>query len=293
MNKNKPSATAMFVAKGIYYSIHQKNLAADIPEDLKKYNTKLIEHFYTFNWSILIRWRIFISGIIQFFSIKGFFLHFLLRKKCIEKEVRTFIENGFEQVIILGAGYDTLGSRLAEHYPKIKFIEVDHPATADNKVAIFKELGWQRSNIQYYSYDLKNIETLISNTGINKNLKTIFVCEGVLMYLLEKDVEKLFTSVSENFKGDCKFIFTYMEESQPGVYVFKNASGFVNMYLQKNSEPFTWGIKPENISDFLKKSNWKLNNSYDHNSLRTDFLSETNRVLPIAMGENIAVCEKL
>ncbi len=293
MNKNKPSATAMFVTKGIYHSIHQKKLANDIPEDVKKYNTKLIEHFHHFNWPVLIRWRVFISGIAQHFSIKGFFLHFLLRKKCIEKQVTMFIESGIEQVIVLGAGYDTLCSRLAERYPKIIFIEVDHPATADNKVAIFKELAWQRSNIQYYSCDLKNIETLIANAEINKNSKTVFVCEGVLMYLLEKDVEKLFTSITKNFKGECKFIFTYMEESQPGAYVFKNASGFVNMYLQKNSEPFTWGIKPENISDFLKKNNWKLNNTYDYNSLRSNFLSEVNRGLPIAMGENVAICEKL
>ena len=33
---------------------------------------------------------------------------------------------GAKQVVILGAGFDTLALRLSEQFPSVKFIEVDH-----------------------------------------------------------------------------------------------------------------------------------------------------------------------
>lgn len=293
MKQNKPSSTAMFVSSGMYYNIHQKHLGQDISEGVKKYNLKLIEYVYGIKGGISKRWRLFHCTIMQAFSIKGFFLHFLVRKKCIEKQVCGFIEQGFEQVIVLGAGYDTLCTRLSDNYPNIKFIELDHPATADDKISIFKELGWNRSNIEYLAHDLKSNEAFCDTNKINKTLKTVFICEGVLMYLQQSDFEKILDTINKNFKNDCRFVFTFMEESEPGNYMFKNAMGFVKLYLKLKNEPFTWGIKPEHIGDFLKKHSWQLLELYDHKKLTSNFLSKTNQHRPVAIGEDIAVCVKL
>ena len=43
------------------------------------------------------------------------------------------IDEGAKQVVILGAGFDTLAWRLSEKFESIRFIEVDHPATSKEK----------------------------------------------------------------------------------------------------------------------------------------------------------------
>ncbi len=289
MKKNKPSATAMFVANGMYYNIHQEMLQQDIPEDVKKYNAQLIEHFYGIKSKGSKRWRLFICNIVQLFSIRGFFLHFLIRKKCIEKQVKESIAQGYGQVVILGAGYDTLCSRLAEQHPNVNFIELDHPATAANKVALFKDLEWQKSNIKYLAHDLKNIDAAFKSNEINTSLKTVFVCEGVFMYLQQEEVKQILNAVNQYFKSDCKFVFTFMEESASGNYMFKNATAFVKLLLKLKNEPFTWGMKPENIGKFLESNSWYLMDIFDHQKLKRDFLSKENQHLPVAIGENV-VC---
>ncbi len=292
MKKNKPSATALFVANGMYYNIHQEALRADVPEDMKKYAAQLMEHCYGIKGGSSRQWRLMIAAVLQFFSVKGFFLHFLLRKKCIEKQVKEAIEQGFEQVVVLGAGYDTLCSRLAVQHPNVNFIELDHPATAASKTALFMELEWKKSNIHYLAQDLKHIEKVFESDVIQKNTKTIFVCEGVFMYLQQKEVEQVFAAIHEDFKAECKFVFTFMEEQKLGDYQFKNATAFVKLLLRFKNEPFTWGIKSEKMALFLANKGWKLQRVFDYEKLKSDFLSKENRHLSTAIGENVALCTK-
>lgn len=43
------------------------------------------------------------------------------------------IEQGARQVLVLGAGFDTLCLRLAPQYPHVRFFEVDHPASTSSR----------------------------------------------------------------------------------------------------------------------------------------------------------------
>ena len=51
----------------------------------------------------------------------GQFESFAHRKAFFERQVRECIESGIKQVLVLGAGYDTLGWRLAPEYPDVIF----------------------------------------------------------------------------------------------------------------------------------------------------------------------------
>ena len=62
--------------------------------------------------------------------LPGQFEAFGHRKAFCERQVRDGISGGATQVLVLGAGYDTLSWRLAPEFPKVNFFEIDHPATA-------------------------------------------------------------------------------------------------------------------------------------------------------------------
>ena len=73
-----------------------------------------------------------------------------MRKLYMEQQVRQFLERHmatstynnalFLQVLVIGAGYDTLAYRLALEYQdsNVAFIELDHPATGQAKLAALK-----------------------------------------------------------------------------------------------------------------------------------------------------------
>ena len=62
--------------------------------------------------------------------LPGQFEAFGHRKAFFEGQVRDAIDAGAKQVLVLGAGYDMIGWRLAPEFPDVQFFEIDHPATA-------------------------------------------------------------------------------------------------------------------------------------------------------------------
>jgi O-methyltransferase involved in polyketide biosynthesis len=60
----------------------------------------------------------------------GELMRLTLRKRFVDDEVRSAIEKGAEQLLVVGAGFDTLGLRIAESFPGVTVVELDAPATA-------------------------------------------------------------------------------------------------------------------------------------------------------------------
>ncbi|MCI5137389.1 MAG: hypothetical protein D3922_03000, partial [Candidatus Electrothrix sp. AR1] len=71
----------------------------------------------------------------------GQFEAFAYRKAFCEHQVRDSTSRGAIQVLVLGAGYDTLCYRLAPEFPSVRFFEIDHPATSSLKQKGIKKLG--------------------------------------------------------------------------------------------------------------------------------------------------------
>jgi O-methyltransferase involved in polyketide biosynthesis len=78
--------------------------------------------------------------------LPGQFEAFGYRKAFCERQVRDGIGGGATQILVLGAGYDTMGWRLAPEFPDVNFFEIDHPATARLKARGIETMG-QRDNL--------------------------------------------------------------------------------------------------------------------------------------------------
>ncbi len=73
--------------------------------------------------------------------LPGQFEAFAHRKAFCERQVRDGIGAGATQILVLGAGYDTMGWRLAPEFFGVNFFEIDHPATACLKARGIKAMG--------------------------------------------------------------------------------------------------------------------------------------------------------
>lgn len=139
MKDHKPSATAQFVATGVFYTATHPRLGIEVPKQMAELNERMLQTGTQIDlrgqfgrgW---VRWR---SGVLQRFAVPGFYLHFVLRKRWIETLAREAIDRGTSQVVILGAGLDTLSLRLAETNPECTFLEVDLPGFSRETLSHF------------------------------------------------------------------------------------------------------------------------------------------------------------
>lgn len=213
----------------------------------------------------------------------GIMLHFWHRKRWIERHCRDAIASGFERIVVIGAGFDTLGYRLADEFSQLDIIEIDHPATQSVKrMALTGGNVTPLHNLRFVERDL-SIEHLPMDM-LNDGKSTIFIMEGVLMYLSSDDVGQLLTTLRRASAERMQIFFSFMTRWPDGGSGFRPRSRLVELWLAWRSEPFTWAIEPVAIQDFLAAHQLKLMEL----ALTKDFT-----MLPgmESDGENLVWCE--
>jgi methyltransferase (TIGR00027 family) len=263
MNKGKPSRTAYKVAMNIITLGAKPGMDIFLPSDIVQTTQELLlasgaAGAKTVKWSGSQK----MVSVYEAFDwiLPGQFEAFAHRKAFCEQQVRTGIEAGATQILILGAGYDTLGWRLAPQFPGVTFYEIDHPATACLKAKGIAAMR-SRDNLFLIAEDLgkkKLVDTLKSIVLWDKNSRSIIVAEGLVMYLSSKAVRDLFSQCAVISGVGSRFAFSYVPTGVDGRPDVGRWTGLI-LWLQKMiGEPWIWSIKPEELGKFLEETGWAI-----------------------------------
>ena len=183
----------------------------------------------------------------------------LARTRYIDDLLQYAINNGAQQVLILGAGFDTRGLRLG-FLRNVTVIEIDHPNTSSYKVRVLKKsLSKLPDNILYYQLDLnkESLDDMISWNPIDLTKRTAIIWEGVTNYLSAPAIDNVFRFLSR-FAGGSYVIFTYVHRMVlDNPQLFYGAEKLLQD-LEKIEERWTFGFRPEDLKQFLHKFNWAL-----------------------------------
>jgi len=190
--------------------------------------------------------------------LPGQFEAFAHRKTLCERQVREGIGGGATQILVLGAGYDTMGWRLAPEFSGVNFFEIDHPATARLKARGIETMG-QRDNLCLIAEDLgerKLVDVLKTNELWDQSARTVIIAEGLVMYLPPEAVQDLFCQCAVIAGVGSRIAFTYIPTGADGRPNAGRWTGLM-LWLQKVvGEPWIWSIRPEELGLFLEKSGW-------------------------------------
>jgi len=191
--------------------------------------------------------------------LPGQFEAFAYRKAFCEQQVRDSISSGATQVLVLGAGYDTLCWRLAPEFPCVRFFEIDQPATSSLKQKGIKELG-ASENLHLIAEDLSKRElshVLGTHTAWDIHAQTVIIAEGLVMYLPTEAVQSLFTQCAAVVGQGSRIAFSYIPSGEDGRPNVGRWTGLMLWLQRVVGEPWVWGIQPENLSSFLKQHGWR------------------------------------
>lgn len=188
--------------------------------------------------------------------LPGISLHYVLRKRHVEAITRTAIDNGVTQVIMLGAGFDTLPWRLHLNNAQVNFIEIDHPATQAEKAKALEQ--GRQDNLHFLSVDFakQDLKTALTEfEHFDGSRKTLFICEGVMMYLSLKDVDILFDSIRELCGSNSEFVFSTLE---PRKSPKNTVPGILYWHLKTINEPIVWDIDSAKMPAFIAERRCQL-----------------------------------
>ena len=222
-------------------------------------------------------------------TLPGIVAHYWHRKRWIERHCRAAIAQGFERVVILGAGFDTLGIRLAAGLPGIKVIEIDHPATQHAKRrALAGALAGDRAaaeRMRFIALDLAAAP--LPATLFDDARATLLICEGVLMYLPPADVARLFDVLRQGSGERMRMLFSFMTAWPDGGTGFRPHSYLIERWLAWRREPFTWALAPEQMQAFLAGHGFRLVEL----ALTWQFTESVPACGAMLEGENLVLCE--
>lgn len=199
-----------------------------------------------------------VEGII-YRKIPGALSSGIARTKYIDDLLYYAINNGAQQVLILGAGFDTRCARLP-FLRSTPVIEIDHPNTSAQKVAALKAaMGRLPGNVSFHQLDFnkESLDDMLTWNPIDLDKPTAIIWEGVTNYLSPAAVENVFRFLSR-FASGSYIIFTYVHR-----LVLDNPQSYFGaekllIDLDKIEEGWTFGFKPDELKPYLNGHNWAL-----------------------------------
>ncbi len=209
--------------------------------------------------------------------VPGMMHHFLFRKLLIEAELHRFMAEtgGAGQVIILGAGLDTLAVRMAGKYPAARFFEVDLPGAGEVKLVALKRMGRQLpGNCRFLAADLAKTPltgVLNAEKSFNSGTATLVILEGVLMYLRESDVKGLFTTLHALFSGQLEIIFGAMAHPDD----VKNWRVRAANFLTEAQEKTDWHASSRDMPGFMASLGYSLKSWMPYKKLQAFYRPAT------------------
>ena len=256
MKEGKPS----FTAEGTVAFRFAEWLA---PEDKRVCNDYLAKDFTATKFRIISKSRLLTRIALGFTErlVPGMVSYIVGRTRYIDAYLKARIDDGIEQLVILGAGYDSRAYRFDELKGKVKVFEVDFPATQKVKMGkVRKILGSLPDHVVYVpvDFDEKKLGEGLFENGYDKKLKTLFIWEGVTPYITAEAMDETLAFVAKNSGEGSSIIFDYVFKSAlDGTYeraqVHRIRKLWERIGQPLTSERFGFGIEDGTTEEFLSQ----------------------------------------
>ena len=259
------STTAIKIARGVVFVAEDPRVRALLPAGLVDVNAKLLretnlvrpwmERLYRARW-----FRSFAFWVARR-TTPGQMMMLPARKRFKDDEVRRAVSSGARQLLVVGAGFDTLAIRIADAFPEVPCFEIDQPDTQRVKRAGVESLGLARPNLHFLPVDLSTTslpDALSRAPGWEDDVSSVATAEGVLMYLDRADVVAFLRAFRECAGASSTLVFTHLGADERGELHIGRRSGWMKTTLKLMGEPLKWGIGRDALGGFLEANGYSL-----------------------------------
>jgi methyltransferase (TIGR00027 family) len=169
----------------------------------------------------------------------------------------TAIDAGITQVVILGAGYDARALRFA--HPNVTFFEVDHPATQTDKRRRLATLGIATGATVCVPHDIAHgdLPGTLSAAGYARDRASLFICEGLLLYLTTPAIEGLLRDVRASAPPGSQLALSAREQHTNTSVIASLRQEGQRVLLAMVGEPRRSLLDAGQLDALLEQTGWK------------------------------------
>jgi methyltransferase (TIGR00027 family) len=176
----------------------------------------------------------------------------------IDARLEQAVAEGCTQVVVLGAGFDSRPYRLHERHPRLRFFEVDLPATINlKKTRVARMLGKVPAYVRYVPTDFntQTLDKVLSRAGYDPARKTFFILEGVTMYVNDAGNRTTLRFISQRAPSGSLLVYDYVlrrvvDGDYAGLYGARSSAEGV----ARIGEPFVTGWTPQQAAAFAREN---------------------------------------
>jgi methyltransferase (TIGR00027 family) len=186
------------------------------------------------------------------YVVPGSYGFTIARTRHFDENLLAECRAGAEQVVLLGAGYDSRAFRFKEALRNVRVFEIDHPGTqARKRQLLSRTKETVPANLTFIPVDFttQSLPEVLAAHGFAADKKTIYLWEGVSYYLPRSVVKDVLA-----FVGSCagsSVIFDYATKAYVDGDTASLGGKQVARWLKRIREPFLFGLDPQETRAFL------------------------------------------
>ena len=176
------------------------------------------------------------------------------RIRYIDECLAAAVAAGCRQVVIIGAGYDTRAYRIDGVKEKTRVFEVDHPLTQAVKTETIGSIfGRLPPHVVYVpmTFGKERLGETLLNAGYENGRRTLFIAEGLLMYIPAAAVDALLAFIVAGGVAGSDLVADFFDPSViDGTSPLKEAR-MLKRFVEDEGAPLAFGIPEKRVDDFF------------------------------------------
>jgi methyltransferase (TIGR00027 family) len=267
--ERKGSSTAGYTCFSRACATREKDERFRGPDDLAEIFLPPIPQIL-FNVPFLRKWcmrKMFPTGIHEYV---------LARTKLLDEVFLDALDRGFSQVVLLGAGMDTRALRFQDRNKGAKIFELDIDATQRYKREVYKRKKTALPDTLVFvsiDFNKQRLADVLTQAGYREGQQTLFLWEGVTMYLEQEAVDGTLSFVRNSAAEGSIVAFDYVRASvlRRENTLYGEKGGYDR--VARAGERWMFGIEDGAIEGFLAERGLKLLSHYTPSDLEVTYLT--------------------
>jgi methyltransferase (TIGR00027 family) len=180
----------------------------------------------------------------------------LIRVKFIDEVTLGEADAGLDELVLLGAGFDSRPYRLADRLQGVRVFEVDHPASqATKRARLGRLLGEEPPGVCFVPADFarQELATEMARAGHDERAATLFIWCGVAAYLSEEAVMAVLSWVGAHTSPRTSIVFDALWASVLGGQSSPYGTQELMRYATAIGEPMRWGVPDGQVDQMLAR----------------------------------------
>ncbi len=184
---------------------------------------------------------------------KGIYEYVIARTKYIDAVFEQALAEQFDQILLFGAGFDTRALRFQDRAKNTRIFELDVPVTQNAKIRQYHKRNLAiPSNVVLIpiDFDKESLPLKLDKAGFRKHQKSLFILEGLLMYLQPESVHETFQTIQDYAGEHSRVVFDYVHASVLRQENTRYGERDIVESVSKADEQWHFGIKEGELAVF-------------------------------------------